>query len=409
MSKNQKKYFKHYYYAKDNFALKAVMNRYGWEGYGLYFGIVELLWSNKQHKIAYNNYNLEELAIFRKTAVEQIKTIIDYMINGETICGSKIQLLKTDGEYIWSDRIFRELGTKSDLSIKRSNAGKKGMQNRYNKNGSNHLVRNNSSEEIHTFPTDNKTNKIITPVTEKVTSVSENLTPVKKYLANDTEKVTLYNKSYQTKKKEINDTENLTPVTEKVTSVSEKVTSVRHINKDIYINNNSSSSSSSLIDEELNNNNNNSFDKNKFKQGILEYFQVKSKYTILEEENIELLAMKFILKHIEPKITNNQSLGNWKDEADVYILTSIQNSKVIDHTGKYDPEKIKLRKLLDKFPNPQNVIINGFVYNFNGEKMATYYHNDKHHTRYFKDVLELYLKEPNNYKLEIDGELINAN
>jgi len=283
------------------------------------------------------------------------------MINGETVSGFKIQLLKTDGEYIWSDRIFAELNAQNAISLSKSINGKNGkkMANATEKmaNATDFSIKNGKSSFIK-----NSNGKPMANATEKMANAI-------KPMAN-----AIHTNSYT--------------------------------NKDIYIDNCCCYSLDIIGDE--NNNNNNSFDINKIKQEIMEYFQEKSKYTILEEENIEFLAKKFILKYIEPKITNNQSLSKWQDEADLYILTSIKNSKAIDHTGKYDPEKIKLRKLLDKFPNPQNVIINGFVYNFNGEKMATYYHNDKHHTRYFKDVLELYLKEPNNYKLEIDGELINA-
>lgn len=116
-----KLYFPHDQNARNDPAIVKLRRKYGWEGYGIYFAIIEIL-HEQQGQIAQDDLddiryalNIENVEFFNNviTMLYQVKLLVI-----------------TDG-FLKSDRVLENLKLAEEKRTKRSRAGKKGMRSRW--------------------------------------------------------------------------------------------------------------------------------------------------------------------------------------------------------------------------------------------------------------------------------------
>ena len=112
-------YFQHDYEATNDPKLQALIGEFGATGYGIYWRIVEMLHSEESHKLPHKNYIVLAIAKQMLTDAKQINGLLDYAIK-------ECELFGSDGVFFWSDRVFRNIERRAEISGKRSIAGKLG-------------------------------------------------------------------------------------------------------------------------------------------------------------------------------------------------------------------------------------------------------------------------------------------
>jgi hypothetical protein len=120
-------YFAHDYEPTSDPKIGALLAEYGAEGYGIYWRIIEMLHSNPEHKIPKKKYIFIALAKELITNDNKIELVINYATD---VC----ELFLADSEFIISKRVLRNFEKREEISEKRSNAGKAGMQSRWASN-----------------------------------------------------------------------------------------------------------------------------------------------------------------------------------------------------------------------------------------------------------------------------------
>ncbi|MES3017900.1 MAG: DUF4373 domain-containing protein [Bacteroidota bacterium] len=120
-------YFAHDYEPTSDPKISALIAEFGAEGYGIYWRIVEMLHSNPDHKIPKKKYIYIALAKQLITNDNKIELVITYATD---VC----ELFLPDSEFIISKRVLRNFEKREEISEKRSNAGKAGMQARWGSN-----------------------------------------------------------------------------------------------------------------------------------------------------------------------------------------------------------------------------------------------------------------------------------
>jgi hypothetical protein len=116
-------YFQHDYEPTADPKIQALLHKFGGIGYGLWWRIIEMLHSDEQHKIQHKKYIYLAIAGQMSTSVEQVQEFLNFCIND-------VELLVSDAEYFWSDRVNRNIEKRNDISLKRSFAGKKSAEQR---------------------------------------------------------------------------------------------------------------------------------------------------------------------------------------------------------------------------------------------------------------------------------------
>jgi hypothetical protein len=120
-------YFPHDINARNDPKMPALKLKYKSSGIGMYWIFVEILREQEEFKYLVDNDIIwESLAGEFMTTPEEAQQFMND-------CIQKYKLFKTDGEYIWSESLFRRMQKMVDSRTKRSDAGKKGMESRWGK------------------------------------------------------------------------------------------------------------------------------------------------------------------------------------------------------------------------------------------------------------------------------------
>lgn len=133
-------YFQHDYEPTSDPKIIALIGEHGAVGYGVFWRIVEMLHSDAEHKLPKKKYIFSAIAKQMLTSVEQISTIVNYATD---VC----ELFISDENYIISERVNRNFNKRNDISVKRSEAGKRSAS-----------MRSNKSEQVLTSVQQNSTN-----------------------------------------------------------------------------------------------------------------------------------------------------------------------------------------------------------------------------------------------------------
>ena len=116
-------YFQHDFQSFDDPKIQYIIAKFGAEGYGVWWRLVEMLHQDEHNRLPLKDYLF--FAIEGQLGLESdgAKDIIMSCIND-------VQLLQTDGEYFWSDRVLKNVGRMNEVKEKRSQAGKKSAEKR---------------------------------------------------------------------------------------------------------------------------------------------------------------------------------------------------------------------------------------------------------------------------------------
>lgn len=110
-------WFKHDSNASQDLKLKALRKRYGWQGSGWYWYLIETLRNETDYKLEYSDFTFDSLAEDMKVEVEQVKKFIDD-------CIEKLHLFSKDGNYFSSERLLRDMAFLDDKREKARSAGR---------------------------------------------------------------------------------------------------------------------------------------------------------------------------------------------------------------------------------------------------------------------------------------------
>lgn len=116
-------YFQHDFEAISDPKIQYILAKFGAEGYGLWWRIVEMLHQDEHNRLPLKPYVLFALDGQLSLDSGVSKSFID-------TCIDDVELLQTDGEYFWSERVLKNVGKMQDIKEKRSNAGKESAKKR---------------------------------------------------------------------------------------------------------------------------------------------------------------------------------------------------------------------------------------------------------------------------------------
>lgn len=109
-------YFPHDYNARNDLKIQALMDDYGGIAYAAYFIIVEILHEEPTHTLEINPITFKALARQVSTSVEQIENVFNSCLT--------YGLFVEDNGMFYSDRVNDNIDIRSELSEKRSKAGR---------------------------------------------------------------------------------------------------------------------------------------------------------------------------------------------------------------------------------------------------------------------------------------------
>jgi hypothetical protein len=133
-------YFQHDFEAIADPKIQYILAKFGAEGYGLWWRIVEMLHQDEHNRLPLKPYVF--FALDGQLALDNgvSKSFID-------TCIEDVELLQTDGEYFWSERVLKNVGKMQDIKEKRSSAGKKSAEKRSENQEVATSVEQNSTKE----------------------------------------------------------------------------------------------------------------------------------------------------------------------------------------------------------------------------------------------------------------------
>ncbi len=114
-------YFPHDANACDDDKILQLRSKYGWEGYGLYWAIIEKLRNCKEYKM--NSQAIAGLSQSLNYPKEQFEMFFDYCF--------EIKLLSQENGYFFSDSLCRRMEHIDEIRERLSDAGKKGAEIRW--------------------------------------------------------------------------------------------------------------------------------------------------------------------------------------------------------------------------------------------------------------------------------------
>jgi hypothetical protein len=115
-------YFSHDYNARNDEKIIAVRMRYGMEGYGIYFALLEKLRECADYKCL---KDYDSIAFDLRADASKIKDVVEDF---------GLFAFSEDGLRFYSESFSRRMSMRDEIAKKRSDGGKKGAQNRW-KNG----------------------------------------------------------------------------------------------------------------------------------------------------------------------------------------------------------------------------------------------------------------------------------
>jgi len=116
-------YFQHDFEAISDPKIQFILAKFGGIGYGLWWRIVEMLHQEDENKLQHKEYLYFALANQLQCEQGLVKSFIQS-------CIEDVELLDSDGEYFWSERVLKNVGKMQELKEKRSEAGKESAKKR---------------------------------------------------------------------------------------------------------------------------------------------------------------------------------------------------------------------------------------------------------------------------------------
>lgn len=115
-------YFSHDEDARNDPKVTKLRAKYGMEGYGCYFAMLEMFSSESGHSLDYSQEQFEAIAYDLRCGID-VKNLIDKCIEVGLFC--------TDGERFWSDSFNRRFDAAAEKARRWSEKSKKGAEARW--------------------------------------------------------------------------------------------------------------------------------------------------------------------------------------------------------------------------------------------------------------------------------------
>jgi hypothetical protein len=116
-------YFQHDFEAISDPKIQFILAKFGGIGYGLWWRIVEMLHQEENNKLHHKEYIYFALSNQLQCEQDLVKSFIQS-------CIQDVELLDSDGECFWSERVLKNVGKMQDIKEKRSSAGKESAKKR---------------------------------------------------------------------------------------------------------------------------------------------------------------------------------------------------------------------------------------------------------------------------------------
>lgn len=110
-------YFSHDANARQDVKIMALMDAYGWSGYGMYWAIIEALRSEPGYKLPNKPYTIAAFQRMFNDGSNDVPTFINDLVN-------KFELLVKDDEFIFSPSLIRRMKDVDKRRLNAQNAGK---------------------------------------------------------------------------------------------------------------------------------------------------------------------------------------------------------------------------------------------------------------------------------------------
>ena len=115
-------YFRHDANARHDHAIKEVIRKYGMDGYGKYWVIIENLREASGYKLQYKSSVLNSLADDMRCKTKDVEEFIKYLVSDDI--GLLIDTDKNGGQnYFYSMSLMRRMNHLDSIREKRSKAG----------------------------------------------------------------------------------------------------------------------------------------------------------------------------------------------------------------------------------------------------------------------------------------------
>jgi hypothetical protein len=119
-------YFSHDSNARQDEKILMLRAEHGWEGYGIYWALVEMMFESSDTSLHHNK--IKGIAVSYNIEITVLESVINTCLTEE--------LFVSDGERFWSDSLLRRKNKFKELKDKKSEAGRKGMAKRWGKDNS---------------------------------------------------------------------------------------------------------------------------------------------------------------------------------------------------------------------------------------------------------------------------------
>lgn len=142
-------YFSHDANARQDEKILMLRADHGWEGYGIYWALIEMMFENTDTALHHNK--TKGISVSYNIDITLLEGVINTCITED--------LFVSDGVKFWSETLKRRKGKFQELKEKKSAAGKKGMAKRWAKEQENQEKDNTVITEGNTVITENNKGK----------------------------------------------------------------------------------------------------------------------------------------------------------------------------------------------------------------------------------------------------------
>ena len=118
-------YFPHDYNSRNDLKIQALLDDFGPAGYGLFWGISEILHEEEDHYLELNQFTFKAIAKQMSASVEQVEAVVK-------ACLTYGLFIENGNNNFYSIRVNENIGKRAELSQKRSKAGKISAEKRSN-------------------------------------------------------------------------------------------------------------------------------------------------------------------------------------------------------------------------------------------------------------------------------------
>jgi hypothetical protein len=119
-------YFSHDSNSRNDLKIKSLIRNSGFEGYGRFWVIIEILREQTEYKLSHDTETYETLAEELRITHDEAKAFVE-------LCIKRYKLLTSDGECFYSESLIRRMEKMNNIRERRKEAGKRSAEARLKK------------------------------------------------------------------------------------------------------------------------------------------------------------------------------------------------------------------------------------------------------------------------------------